>query len=74
MRTCEWKGKAICVPGELVFSRDDHATGNPVYVGTGYVQGEPEVPHTWRLFWYGSGLTSRIEPAPDAQPFQGVEI
>lgn len=74
MRNYEWEGRTICVPVAPVFDRDDHATGRPVYVATGYIQGEPSEPHTWRLFWYGSGLTSRVEPPGNAQPFRGVPI
>lgn len=74
MRTYEWKGQTICVPGELVFDREDPATGRPVYIATGYVQDERSEPHTWRLFWYGSGLASRVAPPPDAEPFKGVAI
>lgn len=74
MKTYEVDGRKVCVGDAPIFDSDDHAFGCPIYVSTGYVLGEPEHPHTWRLFWLGSALNSRVPPAVDAQPYKAVEI
>jgi len=64
----------ICRNSEVDFSHDDAAKSCPVYTATGHVEGEPPEPHTWRFFWYGSGMTSRIEPDNESLPYKCIEI
>ena len=74
MRIYEFDGMIICVPQMPQFHRDDPDTGKPIYSATGYIEGEPSAPHTWRLFWYGDALASRSDPLPSDNPFNGVKI